>query len=161
VRASLTLLIVSLSIGCAHNSPVKPSALGNSATLAYPLEVVWERTVHVLAAQIPVVQSADFAHFFITTGKATVKLNETQADCAMYSGSPYRKNGRTLTEVAYSVYLQRDGKRASIVVNAEIAGRFKASATQETTTELSCVSLGTLERELITKIQQEQRWASP
>ena len=123
MRAALTALIVGLAVGCAEFArfaPVPPAIVGNSATLALPLDVVWERTMRVLATQKPVVKNAHPADFFITTSKATVRLNETQADCGTYSGSPYLRDGRTLTEVAYSVYLQRDGHRTRILVNAEI-----------------------------------------
>lgn len=155
MRAALTALIVGLAVGCAEFArfaPVPPAIVGNSATLALPLDVVWERTMRVLATQKPVVKNAHPADFFITTSKATVRLDETQADCGTYSGRPYLKDGRTLTEVAYSVYLQGNEKQTSILVNAEIEGRFQGTATHEVTTALSCVSLGTLERDLIRKV---------
>ena len=152
MRVAVTALIVGLAVGCAYIAPEKPTAFGNSAILSLPIDVVWERTMRVLGAQKPVVKSADPADFFITTSKATVRLNETQADCGTYSGSPYLRDGRTLTEVAYSVYLQGNEKQTSILVNAEIEGRFQGTATHEVTTALSCVSLGTLERDLIRKV---------
>lgn len=155
MRAILALLIVSLSVGCASNAPVKPSALENTTTLSRPLDVVWQRTMRVLAAQGAMVKTADKTQVLITTDKVTVRLNETQADCGNIGGIPYLKDSRTLTEVAYSVYLRDDGNRTSITVNTKIEGRFKATATQQATTELSCFSLGTLERELIAKIQQD------
>ncbi len=110
--------------------------------------------MHVLAKQKPVVQSAGHGHFFITTDKATARLSEAQADCGTYSGMSYLRDGRTLTAVAYSVNLEGDEGYTKIVVNATIDGRFQGTATHETATALSCVSRGTLEQDLIQKIQQ-------
>jgi uncharacterized lipoprotein len=117
----------------------------------------WQRTVRVLATQGAMVKTADKAQGLITTDKATVRLNETQADCGNILGIPYLKDSRTLTEVAYAVYLRGDGNRTSITVNTKVEGRFKSTATQQATTELSCFSLGALERDLIGKIQQDAR----
>ena len=155
MRALLIVIVVGLAVGCTYNAPVKPAALENSATLSVPLDVAWQRTMRVLAAQGAMVKTADKAQGVITTDKATVWLNETQADCGNIWGIPYLKDSRTMTEVAYSVYLQGDGYRTSVTVNTKIEGRFKATANQQATTELSCFSLGTLERDLIEKIQRE------
>ena len=156
MRAILALVLVSVSVGCAYNAPVKPTALDNTTTLSVPPDVVWQRTLRVLAAQGAMVKTSDKAQGIITTDKATVRLDETQADCGNIWGIPYLKDSRTLTDVAYSVYLRGDGTRTSITVNTKIEGRFKATATQQATTELSCFSLGAVERDLITRIQQEK-----
>jgi hypothetical protein len=154
VRATLILLIGSLCVGCAHQAPNPPSARADSATLALPIDVVWERTMRVLAKQKPVVQRADQTYFFITTEKTPVRLTATQADCGTYAEKPYLTDTRTRTAVAYAVSLRADGTHTSVVVTAEIEGRFQGTATHETTTALSCVSRGALERDLIRKIQQ-------
>ena len=153
MRATLALLIMSLSVGCEYIVPVKPTA-ENPTTLGLPFGVTYQRTMHALATQKPVVKSTDKAELLITTDKATVRLNETQADCGTQSGKPYVKDSRTVTKVAYSVHLRDDGNGTYITVNTEIEGRFQGAATHEATTELSCVSLGTLERDLITKIRE-------
>jgi hypothetical protein len=156
MRSALCLAISVLCFGCAYNAPVKPSVLENTAGLSVSPDVAWQRAMRVLAAQGAMVKIADKAQGIITTDKATVRLNEVQADCGNIWGIPYLKDSRTMTEVAYSVYLLGDGNRTSVTVNTKIEGRFKATATQQATTELSCFSLGILERDLITKIQQER-----
>ena len=153
MRATLALLIMSLSVGCQYIVPVKPTA-ENPTTLGLPFGLTYQRTMHALAAQKPGVKRSDTAELLITTDKATVRLNETQADCGTYSGKPYLKDSRTVTTVAYSVRLRDDGDATHITVNTEIAGRFQGTATHEATTELSCVSRGALERDLITKIRE-------
>ena len=155
MRAMLALLIMSLAVGCAPTASVTPNAFGNSATLSMSLEAAFARTMGILADQKPVIRSATFTHIVITTPAATRRLTETQADCGTDSGRPYLTDNRTVTEVAYSVRLRGDGSRTSITVNAKIAGHLKATPTQQTATELSCVSRGGLERDLIAKIRQE------
>ena len=155
MRAVLALLLVNLCVGCAATAPVTPNAFGNSATLSMSLEAAFARTMGVLADQKPVIRSATLTHIVITTPGTTRRLTETQADCGTDSGRPYLTDDRTITEVAYSVQLRSDGHRTSVTVNAKIAGRFKATPTQQTATELSCVSRGALERDLIAKIRQE------
>ncbi len=152
MRITLALLIMSLAGGCAYLVPAKPSA-ENPTTLGLPFGLVYERTMHALATERPAVKSKDTEGLLITTDKVVVRLNETQADCGTYAGKSYLKDSRTLTSVAYSVHLREDGDATHITVKSEIDGRFQGTATHEAT-DLSCVSLGTLERDLIIKIQE-------
>ncbi len=151
MRVTLALLIMSLGSGCAYLAPAKPST-ENPTTLGLPFGLVSERTMHALATERPAVKSRDKEGLLITTDKVVVRLNETQADCGTFAGKSYLKDSRTLTNVAYSVHLREDGDATHVTVKSEIEGRFQGTATHEAT-ELSCVSLGMLERDLIIKIQ--------
>lgn len=164
MRAAVGALLVILCVGCASSAPGPSSVEENTITVAIPFDIALVRTMSVLATQVPAAQRADSTDVFITTKRATMRLNEAQADCGTTEeGKPYVTDSRTVTEVEYSVDLRHDGDHTRITVTAEIEGHAKATGTDAPSVALLCASRGALERDVLNKIRQDApiRWNTP
>lgn len=143
-----------LLAGCAYNAPLQPASIRNYSVVAMPIETAWVRTFNALSNSGAMITSADRSQGLISTGKQTIRLTETEADCGNLWGIPYLKDSRTMTDVTYAVRLQDEGPSTRITVNTRIEGTFNAVASEHTK-RLSCFSLGALERQLIDQISQQ------
>jgi hypothetical protein len=93
------------------------------------------------------ISSSDPASGVLTTAPKNTRLALTDADCGSTMGINYLRDKRTHSTVAFNVIASEE----RIQVKARITSEYKpGSAAQDIT--LQCVSLGTLESELLQKL---------
>ena len=161
---SWLVVAILVVIGCAYNPPIYNAArdeaggtigTANKATLEIPFDEAWQRTIKALYDTGYSIKNSDKSSGIITTDKRTVRLNETQVDCGNIWGIPYAKDTRTTTTVFFSALLQRSVGKTEIIINSQIEGLFNATAVSGTK-QLSCVSLGGIEKDLIERVKQSK-----
>jgi hypothetical protein len=85
---------------------------------------------------------------FISTTTKPVKLTPLDADCGTTMGIDYLKDNRTVTKVSISVF---KNSKSELEIKANITGEYLTSNTSQSVS-MSCVSKGTLEKNMISSI---------
>mgnify|MGYP007094916191 CR=1 FL=1 len=93
------------------------------------------------------IQSYDNESGLISTSIKKYKLSVNQADCGTTMGIDYLKDYRTQTQVAINIFI--DDK--SITVKTMIDGYYKPGAAEQDI-DLTCISKGTIERDILRDI---------
>lgn len=86
----------------------------------------------------------------ISTAFKTKKINHLQADCGKTMGLDYLKDNRTKTEVAFTIIINED----LIEIKSKIRAEYKPTGAASQTIDLTCISKGVLEEELLNKIKE-------
>lgn len=149
------LLVVIGLVGCAYNPPIynagNPTENNKKTILDISYNDAWKKSLQVLATSGYNIKTTNKQDGIIATDKKLVRLDESQVDCGNIWGLPYAKDTRTATSASISLLLQAKGEKTSLTVNSQIEGLFNATAVS-TSKQLSCYSLGYLEKDVIDKI---------
>jgi hypothetical protein len=116
------------------------------------IDVIWQRALRALATRGAMIETADRSSGVIATRPATTQVTEQDADCGNILGIPYLRDRRTTATVAYSLLLEQSGSGTTVTISTQIEAIFIATSTSPSL-QLLCVSLGTLDRSLISSLQ--------
>lgn len=144
----IVITLVSVFSGCAgtYKEPIaKPRMVSGKTTLSRDAVIKASKTV--LLSEGYQISSYDDKTGFVSTAPHDMRLSPLQADCGKTMGLDYLKDIRTTTKVAYGVIYDE----GLVTVKANIQGEYKPGSVVQDIT-LSCVSRGSLESDLLTKI---------
>ncbi|HFE7143798.1 MULTISPECIES: hypothetical protein [Klebsiella/Raoultella group] len=148
VKLLFAIALASVVSGCAgtYKAPIaKPSVVSGKTSLSK--DVVIKASKTVLISEGYQISSYDDKTGFVSTAPHDMRLSPSQADCGKTMGLDYLKDNRTTTKVAYGVIYEE----GLITVKANVEGEYKPGSVVQDMT-LSCVSRGTLENDLLSKI---------
>lgn len=148
IMAIITILLITIGCSATYEAPTSSRPVV-STTHHSSVEDITKQSMRVLVSEGYRIDHVDKELGLISTEPRKIKLSPEYANCGTTMGIDYLKDKRTETEVSISVLI--DKRR--VEVQANIDGQYKpGDVTQDI--RLTCVSKGTLERRILSRIVQ-------
>jgi len=146
------VLIFLFGCAAAYEKPATQTQV-HSISVAKSKEEIFSVASKVLAMEGYTITASDINTGIISTAKSRKALTEADCDCGTTMGIAYIKDKRTTTEAAINIVV--DGNGVFNII-ASISGEYLPNNPTYGKT-FECVSTGTIEQNIINKIQNHLR----
>ncbi len=150
LRVSPVVLVACVLAACAatYSAPSEPAQNASADVTSTRAQILIAARRSLVDAGYQITSSDD-ASGVISTAPRDLRITPAQADCGTTMGLDYLLDNRTDTQVSFGIIADDN----HIDVRANVRAAYKPGAVDQNIT-LTCVSRGSLESDMITKIKE-------
>lgn len=148
-RLSLALIVM-VVLGCAatYQVPTTTAKFSSTHYTGSKAKII-QTSQKVLLMEGYQITYADMNTGVVSTAPRDYKVSPNQADCGTTMGIDYLKDKRTHTQVSINVIVDE----GTLTVRSNIQGEYKPGESANQDINLTCVSRGSIENEILGKIR--------